>query len=64
MAPSSTLRLRVWQQSNRQSGNRQNHCHTVDRAMSMGVHNMQHTIASLRQLKTMDTDTYLLCRDQ
>ena len=59
-----TLRLRVWQQSNRPSGNRQNHCHTVDRAMSMGVHNMQHTIASLRQSQTMDVDTHLLCRNQ
>ena len=52
-----TLRLGVWQLSNRQSGNRQNHCHTGDRAMSMGVHNMQHTIANLRQSQTMDADT-------
>ena len=62
--PFSQSRLRVLQQSNRPSGNRQNHCHTVDRAMSMGVHSMQHTIASLRQSQTMDTDTHLLCRNQ
>ena len=26
---------------------RHNHCHTVDTAMGIGVHDMQHTMASL-----------------
>ena len=35
---------------------------TVDTAMGMGVNDMQHTMASLRQ--TMGTDIDLLFRDQ
>ena len=55
----ATVKQTVWQQTKPLS-----HCGSVDRAMSMGVHNMQHTIASLRQSQTMDVDTHLLCRNQ
>ena len=44
------------QRTDSMSGNYQNHCNTVYRAMGMGVHNMQHTIASLRKLQIMGMD--------
>ena len=45
-------------------GVRHNHCHTVDTVMGMGVHDMQHTMASPRQSQTLGTDIHLPFRDQ
>ena len=45
-------------------GARHSHCHTLDTAMGMGVQDMQHTMASLRQSQTMGTNIHLLFRDQ
>ena len=40
-------------------GARHNHCQTVDTVMSMGVDDMQHTMASPRLSQTMGTDIHL-----
>ena len=45
-------------------GARHNYCHTVDTVMGMGVHDMQHTMASPRQSQTLGTDIHLPFRDQ